>query len=252
MSVAERLAESSALVIGAGGLGSPAAIALAASGVGRIGIVDDDAVELSNLARQILHRTQDMGRPKAASAGERLRALAPGAEIETFSSRLCAENAVSLVSAYDLVVDGSDNLATRLMVNDACVLEKKPLVSGGVLRFYGQLLTVMPGAGPCYRCLTGPHPLESRAPDCQQAGVLGAVAGFLGMMQAGEAVRVLSGKAPAYAGRFFAADLQEMKFEAIPVKRDPECLVCGDAPVIRSVDAAFYRSGYSSREGAVA
>lgn len=252
MSVSDRLARASALVVGAGGLGSPAAIALAASGVGRIGIVDDDAVERSNLARQILHRTQDVGRPKAESAGERLRTLAPGAEITTHLSRLCAANVIALVVAYDLIVDGSDNLATRLMVNDACVLERKPLVSGGILRFYGQLLTVMPGAGPCYRCLTGPAPLESRAPDCQQAGVLGAVAGFIGMLQAGEAVRILSGMAPAYASRFFSADLWEAKFETIPVEKDPECLVCGDAPVIRSVDAAWYQGGPAAREGAIA
>ena len=221
------LAGTSALILGAGGLGSPAALALAASGVGRIGIVDDDAVDLSNLARQILHRTEDIGRAKVASGKERLLALAPKVEVRTYPVRLSDENAAEIIRGYGVVLDGSDNLAARLSMNDACVLEGRPLVTGGILRFFGQLMTVIPGKTPCYRCVFGALEGGREGPSCAEAGVFGAIAGIIGMAQAGEAVRILAGFAPAWAGKLATADFWKRKFGATKLKNDPSCPACG-------------------------
>lgn len=241
MRVSERLARASVLIVGAGGLGSPAALALAASGVGRIGLVDDDSVDLSNLARQILHRTADLGRSKVESGAERLGAFSDRVRVKTHRFRLEAGGAASLVEGYDAVVDGSDNLPTKFLVNDACVLAGRPLVAGAILRFFGQLLTVLPGESACYRCLFGGVPPEGSAPTCQEAGVMGAVAGFIGMLQAGEAVRILAGRAPAWAGRLFTADLWSGSFGDVRVARDPGCAVCGESPAITSLSPEAYR-----------
>ncbi len=240
MSLSGGLPRSSALIVGAGGLGSPAALALAASGVGRVGLVDDDAVDLSNLARQILHRTEDVGRPKVESGAERLAAMAPGVQVEIHHLRLGVENAAELVSGYDVVVDGSDNLPTKLLLNDVCVLRGRPLVTGGILRFFGQLMTVVPGKTACYRCVYGKVLLGGEGPSCSEAGVFGAVAGFIGMAQAGDAVRVLSGLRPAWANRLLVADMWRGRFDGIELARDPDCPVCGTSSSITSLDVKNY------------
>ncbi len=229
MSVLGRLAEASALVLGAGGLGSPAALALAASGVGRIGLVDDDAVDLSNLARQILHRSEDVGRAKVVSGAERLSRLTPGVRVETFPVRMTAGNAADLISGFSVVVDGSDTIFAKLMLNDACVQVGRPLVVGGILRFFGQLLTVLPGETACYRCVFGRIAPGGEGPSCGEAGVFGAVAGVIGMAQAAEAVRLLLGLRPAWAGKLLTADLWRGKFGGIRVRRDPSCPSCSEA-----------------------
>jgi molybdopterin/thiamine biosynthesis adenylyltransferase len=227
MTIPRSLCDASALILGAGGLGSPAAIVLAASGVGRIGIVDDDAVDLSNLARQILHRTVDVGRAKVASTKERLEALAPSVKVETYPVRLSDENAEELIGGYDVVLDGSDNLAAKLSLNDACVLAGRPLVTGGILRFFGQLMTVIPGKTPCYRCVFGALEGGHEGPSCAEAGVFGAIAGIIGMAQAGEAVRILAGFSPAWAGQLATADFWNRKFGVTKIKNNPTCPACG-------------------------
>lgn len=244
MTPAGDLAGSSALIVGAGGLGSPAALALAASGVGRLGLADYDAVDLSNLARQILHRTKDVGRPKVDSGAERLAALAPEIRIDRYPIRLGVENALGLISGYDVVVDGTDNLPAKLLLNDACVMGGRPLVTGGILRFFGQLLTVLPGETACYRCVYGNVLFGEEGVSCAEAGVFGAVAGFVGMAQAGEAVRLLSGLRPAWAGRLLVADLWRGRFDDIRVIPDPGCPVCGKPPSITTID----EKNYSQRE----
>ncbi len=235
-----RLAASSVLIVGAGGLGSPAALALAASGVGRIGLIDDDEVDLSNLARQILHSTSDVGRAKVDSGRERLLALAPGVRVETRALRAQPGNLPEIISDYGVIVDGSDNLPTKLMLNDACVLGGKPLVTGGILRFFGQLMTILPGETACYRCVFGRVPFGREGPSCGEAGVFGAIAGVVGMAQAGEAVRLLAGQRPAWAGRLLTADLWRGKFGVISLRKDPECLVCGASASITSLAEENY------------
>jgi adenylyltransferase/sulfurtransferase len=235
-----RLVASSALIVGAGGLGSPAALALAASGVGRIGLIDDDEVDLSNLARQILHSTGDVGRPKVDSGRERLLALAPGVRVETHALRARPGNIREIIAEYGVIVDGSDNLPTKLMLNDACVLEGKPLVTGGILRFFGQFMTILPGETACYRCVFGRVPFGREGPSCAEAGVFGAIAGVIGMAQAGEAVRLLAGQCPAWAGRLMTADLWRGKFGAISLKKDLECPVCGVSASITSLAEENY------------
>lgn len=247
MSLPGGLSGSSALIVGAGGLGSPAALALAASGVGRLGLVDDDTVDLSNLARQILHRTADVGRPKVESGAERLAAMAPGIRVETHPLRLDADNAAEIVSGYDVVVDGSDNLPTKLLLNDACVLGGRPLVTGGILRFLGQLMTVMPGETACYRCVYGKVLLGGEGPSCGEAGVFGAVAGYIGMAQAADAVRVLSGLRPAWANRLLVADIWRGRFDGIELTCDPDCPVCGASASITSLDGKNYEQGGGDR-----
>jgi molybdopterin/thiamine biosynthesis adenylyltransferase len=227
MSTESPLLRSSALIVGAGGLGSPASLALAASGVGRIGLVDDDVVDLSNLARQILHRTADLGRPKVESGAERLRMMTPGVVVDTHRLRLDDKNAGEVICQYDVVVDGSDNLATKLLVNDACILQGRPLVTGGILRFFGQVLSVIPERTACYRCVFGNISPDQEGPSCGEAGVFGGVAGMIGMIQAGEAIRILSGLPPAWGNRLLAADLWRGKFDRIELSRDPDCAVCG-------------------------
>ncbi len=229
MSSPGRLAEASVLVLGAGGLGSPAALALAASGVGRIGLVDDDVVDLSNLARQILHRSEDVGRAKVVSGAERLSRLAPGVRVETFPVRMTAGNAAELLSGFDVVVDGSDTISAKLMLNDACVQDGRPLVAGGILRFFGQILTVLPGETACYRCVFGRIAPGGEGPSCGEAGVFGAVAGVIGMAQAAEAVRLLLGLRPAWAGKLLTVDLWDGKFGGIRVQKDSSCPACSEA-----------------------
>ncbi len=227
-----KLLKSKVLLIGAGGLGSPAALYLAAAGVGRLGIVDDDVVDESNLQRQILHSTERVGMPKTESAKKTLQALNPDVAVDEHRVRLQRDNALELFSKYDLIVDGSDNFGTRYLVNDACVLLGKPNVHGSIFRFDGQATTFVPGGGrPCYRCLFPEPPPPELAPSCQEAGVLGVLPGIIGMVQAVEAVKLLLGKGEPLVGRLLLYDALEQKFREVKYTRDPACPACGDNPM---------------------
>lgn len=230
-----KLKAGSVLVIGAGGLGSPALLYLAAAGVGRIGVVDGDVVDVTNLQRQIAHTSEDIGRSKVESAAEKMRAINPHIKIETYPERFSAENAFELVDSYDVVIDGSDNFPTRYLINDACVLRGKPLVSAAILRSYGQTLTIMPGVGPCYRCVFPVAPEPGSVPSCSQAGILGPVAGVMGSLQALEALKLLMGLEGLLVGRFVAFDLAVGESHEMQVERRPDCQVCGDKPSIVSL-----------------
>jgi len=228
----QKLRDASVLIVGAGGLGSPAAFYLAAAGIGRIGIVDHDRVDLSNLQRQILHRTQDVGQPKVASAQRALTELNPGVQVETYPHRLDASNVRDLIRRYDVVLNGVDNFPTRYLLNDACVMEKKPLVEAGILRWDGLLMTIKPGEGPCYRCLFPEPPPPGAIPSCQEAGIVGAVAGIMGTLQALEAVKVILGVGKTLTGRMLIFDALETRFREVRARRDANCPVCGDNPTI--------------------
>ena len=229
----EKLRAARVLCVGAGGLGSPAALYLAAAGVGCLGIVDGDAVELSNLHRQILHTTADLGRPKTAVAEERLLALNPEVTVECHPKRLNRDNALDLIRAYDLVIDGTDNLVTRYLVNDACVFLGKTNFYGAVLRFEGQASVFAPHhEGPCYRCLFPEPPPPGTAPACAEAGVLGVVPGIIGLLQATEAIKWIIGAGESLLGRLLLFDALTARFREIRVQRDPRCPVCGPHPTI--------------------
>ena len=228
-----RLNAAKILCIGAGGLGSPAALYLAAAGIGKIGLVDFDEVDLSNLQRQILHGTKDVGRKKLDSARDRLRDVNPSIQIETHECRFTSENAMEIVSDYDVVVDGSDNFPTRYLSNDVCVFAKKPNVYGSVFRFDGQSTVFAPHlGGPCYRCLFPEPPPPGSVPNCAQAGVLGVLPGIVGTIQANEAIKLVLGVGEPLIGRLLYFDALKMKFREFKVRRDPECPVCGDSPTI--------------------
>jgi adenylyltransferase/sulfurtransferase len=231
-----RLLSSSAFVVGAGGLGSPALLYLAAAGVGRIGLADGDAVELSNLQRQIIHGTSDVGRRKARSAHETLHEINPDCQVEAFDQRLDETNVRRLIRNYDVVLDGSDNFATRFLVADACWLEGIRMVSAAVLRFEGQLMAVVPGPGnPCYRCYVPEPPPPGMVPSCQQAGVLGGVLGVVGSLQAVEALKLLLDRGSVLSDKLLVYDGLEGTFTRIKRARDPACPLCGDRPTITDV-----------------
>lgn len=226
------------LCVGAGGLGSPAALYLAAAGVGTLGIIDFDQVDLSNLQRQILHATPDVGRPKVDSAEDRLRALNPSVEVVKFSERFSIHNALEIVRNFDVIVDGSDNFPTRYLANDACVFLKKPYIYGSVFRFEGQASVLAPHlAAPCYRCLFPEPPPPGVAPSCAEAGVLGVVPGLIGIIQAAETLKLILGTGKPLAGTLLRVDTSEMSFRSIRVKRDPSCPLCGTAPTITKLVA---------------
>jgi sulfur-carrier protein adenylyltransferase/sulfurtransferase len=230
-----RLKAARVLCIGAGGLGSPAALYLAAAGVGTIGIVDFDEVDLSNLQRQILHGTKDIGRDKLKSARDRLHDINPQIEIELHKCRFSSENASQLVARYDVVVDGSDNFPTRYLSNDVCVFARKPNVYGSVFRFEGQTTVFAPHlGGPCYRCLFPEPPPPESVPNCAQAGVLGVLPGIIGMLQAIETLKMILGIGETLVGRLLHFDALKVKFRELNLRRDPQCPVCGENPTIFS------------------
>ncbi len=230
----ERLRSASVLCVGAGGLGSPVAMYLAAAGVGRLGLVEFDRVDLSNLQRQVLHGTSDVGRLKVESARETLRELNPHVRVEVHPAKLTAANVMELVRAYDLVVDGTDNFTARYLVNDACVLLAKTNVYGAVLRFEGQASVFAPQeGGPCYRCLFPEPPPPELAPSCAEAGVLGVVPGLIGLLQATETLKQVLGIGESLVGRLMVFDALRTKFRELSVRRDPQCAVCGETPTIR-------------------
>ena len=228
----KQINRASVLVVGAGGLGSPVAFYLAAAGVGTIGIVDNDVVDTSNLQRQILHTTADVGRKKVESARETLLALNPNLTIVPHDVRLNSGNILTILKDYDMVAEGSDNFPTKFLVNDACVMTGTPLSMAGIFRFSGQILTVVPHEGPCYRCLIPQPPPPGAIPSCQEAGVLGAMAGAVGVIQATEILKLILGKGEVLSGRLLLFEALQMRFEPIEVKRNPECPVCSEAPSI--------------------
>jgi len=227
-----RLKQGSVLCIGAGGLGSPAAMYLAAAGVGRIGIVDFDVVDFSNLQRQLLHGTPDVGRSKLASARDRLNALNPHVQIDTYETLLSSENALELFAPYDVILDGTDNFPTRYLVNDACVISGKPNAYGSIFRFEGQASVFATKDGPCYRCLYPEPPPPGLVPSCAEGGVLGVLPGIIGVIQATEAIKVITGIGEPLIGRFLIYDALKMRFRELKLRKDPECPVCGTNPTV--------------------
>lgn len=228
-----KLLNGKVLLIGAGGLGSPAALYLAAAGVGTIGIVDFDKVDLSNLQRQVIHHTSDVGKPKVESAAEKMRAINPDITVKAYQEFLDSSNIREIIKDYDFVIDGTDNFAAKFLINDACFFEKKPLSHGGILRFDGQTMTIIPGETSCYRCVFGGPPPAGAVPTCSQAGILGAVAGMLGTIQAAEAMKFLLGTGGLITNALLTFNAKTMNFRKVPFKgRNRECPVCGDHPII--------------------
>ena len=233
-----RLRAARVLVVGAGGLGSPVMLYLGAAGVGTIGVVDDDRVELSNLQRQIAHTTARIGSPKVRSAADAVRAINPGVEVVEHGQRLTAANALNLLAGYDLVCDGCDNFPTRFLLNDACVLARRTLVSAAVLRFEGQVSTFKVHAGgPCLRCLHPAPPPPGLVPSCSEAGILGAVTGVLGTLQATEALKEIMGIGEGLSGRVLAWDALAARFHSFRLRPDPACPACGPGAALRDLSA---------------
>ena len=228
----EKLKAARVLVIGAGGLGSPSALYLAASGVGTIGVIDCDSVDMSNLQRQVIYDTASVGAPKATAARERLLALNPQIELIAHQVELRADNVLQLFKDYDVVLDGTDRFGTRYLANDACVILRKPLVSAAIHRFEGQAMTYVPDRGPCYRCLFPAPPGEGLVPNCAEAGVLGVLPGVMGTIQATEAIKLIVGAGEPLIGRLLTYDALGMRFDEFSFKRRADCAVCGDLPTI--------------------
>ena len=232
----QRLKAARVLIVGAGGLGSPAALYLAAAGVGTLGIMDEDVVELSNLQRQVLHGTRDVGRAKVASAEARLRDLNPHIDIATLHGRLSSTNALDILRDYDIVVDGTDNFQTRYLINDACVLLGKTNVYGSVIRFDGQASVFCTDDGPCYRCLFPEPPAPGAIPNCAEGGVFGVLPGMVGVIQATETIKCITGTGESLVGRLLLVDALRMRFRTIAIARDPKCPACGTREITQLLD----------------
>ncbi|MCI0744409.1 MAG: molybdopterin-synthase adenylyltransferase MoeB [Verrucomicrobia subdivision 3 bacterium] len=229
----KKICSTSVLCIGAGGLGSPIAMYLAAAGIGKIGLVDFDAVDFSNLQRQIIHSTEDVGRPKTQSAKETINAINPNVEVVIHNARISSENAFDLIAPYDIVVDGTDNFPTRYLTNDACVLLKKANAYGSIFRFEGQASVFAPHlGGPCYRCLYPEPPPPGMVPSCAEGGVLGVLPGIIGCIQATEILKLALGKGSSLVGRLLLFNALDMRFREVKLRRDPECPLCGENPTI--------------------
>lgn len=232
----KKLQEAKVLVIGAGGLGSPAALYLVAAGIGTLGLTDGDVVDLSNLQRQILHTTDRIGMPKVESGGQLLSALNPETTLELYPEHVTKDNIMSLLEKYDIILDGSDNFSTRFLINDACFFAKKTLISGSIFRFEGQLATIKPHEGfPCYRCLYPEPPPAGLVPNCQEAGVLGALAGTIGVLQANEAIKEILGLGETLADRLLLYDALDMTFRKVARPKAPDCPLCGPQPTITAL-----------------
>jgi molybdopterin-synthase adenylyltransferase len=227
----QKILQSKVLIIGAGGLGSPAALYLAAAGVGTIGIVDADNVDLSNLQRQIIHFTPDVNKPKVESAREKMALLNPDVKVKTYQTRVYSGNIAEIIKDYNFIIDGTDNFPTKFLINDACVLAGKPFSHGGILRFNGQTMTYVPGTA-CYRCVFPEPPPKGAVPTCSEAGILGAVAGMLGTIQAAEALRFIIGKGKLLTNRLLTFNAFDMEFRTINIRKSAHCALCGETPSI--------------------
>ncbi len=235
-----KLSHAKVLIIGAGGLGSPAGLYLAAAGIGTIGLVDGDVVDLSNLQRQILHSTATVGKPKVESGQQTLTAVNPDITVKTYQYHVDASNILGLIQDYDIILDGSDNFTTRFLVNDACFFAKRTLISGSIFRFEGQLTTIKPHEGfPCYRCLYPEPPPAGLVPNCQEAGVLGVLAGTIGVLQASEAVKEILEIGETLADKLLIYDALEMKFRKLSRPKDPDCPLCGSHPTITDLGGDY-------------
>lgn len=232
----KKLLNAKVLIIGAGGLGSPVAMYLAAAGVGTIGIADADTVDLSNLQRQILHRTEDIGREKVRSAQETMQAINPGVVVHTFQVRITSENVLKLIKEYDFIIDATDNFSTKFLINDACVMARKPFSHAGIIGFKGQLMTYVPDEGPCYRCIFREVPPKDTVPTCKQAGIVGAMAGIIGSLQAMEAIKYIVGVGKLLTGYLLTYDALNQEFRKIKLPTDTgDCPVCGEHPTITAL-----------------
>ena len=245
----QRLKAARVLIVGAGGLGSPAALYLAAAGIGTLGIIDEDVVELSNLQRQVLHGTRDVGRAKVASAEARLRDLNPHINVATLHGRLSSTNALTILRDYDIIVDGSDNFQTRYLVNDACVLLGKPNIYGSVIRFDGQASVFCTDEGPCYRCLFPEPPAPGVIPNCAEGGVFGVLPGIVGVIQATETIKRITGTGESLVGRLLLVDALRMRFRTIEIARDPACPACGTREITQLLDYDVFCGLNSGRSG---
>ena len=228
----KKLLNASVLIIGAGGLGAPAALYLAAAGVGTIGIVDADEVDLSNLQRQVIHTTNDVGKAKVKSAAETMEAINPDVTVKTYRTFVDSSNIMDLIKDYDFIIDGTDNFPAKFLINDVCVMAEKPFSHAGIIRFKGQLMTYVPGEGPCYRCVFKNPPPKDAVPTCKQAGVIGAMGGVIGSLQAMEAIKYIIGKGDLLTGKLLTYDALKMEFHTIKLPKDDHCAVCGDEPTI--------------------
>ena len=230
------LLNSSVLIIGAGGLGAPVAMYLAAAGVGTIGIADADDVDLSNLQRQVIHTTADIGKPKVESAKETMEAINPDVKGVTYHEFITSENILDIIKDYDFIIDGTDNFPAKFLINDACVMAKKPFSHAGIIRFKGQLMTYVPGQGPCYRCVFRDPPPKDAVPTCKQAGVIGAMGGVIGSLQAMEAVKYIIGQGELLTGYLLTYDALKMEFRKVKLPHDTStCPVCGKNPTITTL-----------------
>src|SRR3954469_20771060 len=232
----KKICSTSVLCIGAGGLGSPIAMYLAAAGIGKLGILDFDSVDFSNLQRQILHGTDDVGRPKTQSASDTIKRINPNVEVVVYNTRITSENALDIIRPYDIVVDGTDNFPTRYLTNDACVLLKKPNVYGSIFRFDGQASVFAPElGGPCYRCLYPEPPPPGMVPSCAEGGVLGVLPGIIGCIQATEILKLALGKGSSLIGRLMLFNALDMKFRELKLRKDPACPICGENPTVKEL-----------------
>ena len=222
------------MIVGAGGLGSPAALYLAAAGVGTIGLIDGDTVDMTNLQRQIIHFTPDVSKPKVLSAKEKINQLNPDVEVVAYQHLISSENIMDIINGYDIILDGCDNFPTKFLINDACVLAKKPFSHGGILRFEGQTFTYKNGHA-CYRCMFNAPPPKNAVPSCSQAGVLGSIAGILGTIQATEVLKFFIGKGNLLTDRILTFDALTMNFRTVSVKQNPNCNICGNVPTIKNL-----------------
>jgi thiazole biosynthesis adenylyltransferase ThiF len=228
----KKLLNAKVLIIGAGGLGAPAAMYLAAAGVGTIGIADADEVDLSNLQRQVIHTTNDLGKAKVKSAAETMQAINTDVKVNTYRTFVTSENILDLIADYDFILDGTDNFPAKFLINDACVMAKKPFSHAGIIRFQGQLMTYVPGEGPCYRCVFKNPPPKDAVPTCKQAGVIGAMGGVIGSLQAMEAVKYIIGQGDLLTGRLLTYDALKMQFRTVKLPKDDNCAICGAHPTI--------------------
>jgi adenylyltransferase/sulfurtransferase len=232
----KKIGQAKVLVVGAGGLGSPIALYLAAAGVGTVGLVDADVVDLTNLQRQIIHHTSDIGRPKVLSAQEKMVAINPDVKVISYQENLDADNALKIFVDFEYIIDGTDNFPAKFLINDAAYFAKKPLIHGGILRFEGQLFTILPGRSACYRCIFPEPPPAGLIPTCQEAGVLGALAGLIGTLQGTEILKLILGIGKPLTDRILKYDALRTQFREVPIRRNPNCPLCGTDPTIKTLE----------------